>query len=122
MRYSYILVSSRNGHNFDHVIHKIKMIKERAKEDRLLKPKIFVLGNTNVGKSSFINKLVQRSNRFLKSEDKNRQLYQKDYNITDSTVYNEDKKESNLTTSPLPGTTIGITRVDSMTLGIRVYL
>ncbi len=66
--YSYILVSSINGHNFDYVIHKIKKIKEKAKENRTPRPKIFVIGNANVGKSSFINKLIRRANRHLSEE------------------------------------------------------
>lgn len=34
----------------------------------------------------------------------------------------ENIEEPNLTTSPLPGTTIGITKVNSMTMGIKVFL
>ena len=63
--YNYILVSSKNGHNFDYVIHKIKKIREKAKEEKIPRPKIFVVGNANVGKSSFINKLIERSNSHL---------------------------------------------------------
>lgn len=131
----------------------MKKIKEQAKELRLLKPKIFVIGNANAGKSSFINKLIQTSNKFLSEEKKKKKLYKKNYQITDPRLINLENKndgnlrnnevnsedeekfssikknfenlsdqedESKLTTSPLPGTTIGITKVNSMTMGVKV--
>lgn len=143
MRYNYLLVSSKNGHNFDYVIHNIKNIKQKAKDNKVIRPKIFLIGNANAGKSSFINKLIQTSNKFLTEERRKKKLYKKNYKITDPTLINLDKEkqlnedkqleneepeisdfenleESNLTTSPLPGTTIGITKVNSMTMGIKV--
>jgi len=143
LKYNYLLVSSKNGHNFDYVIHNIKNIKQKSKENKVLRPKIFLIGNANAGKSSFINKLIQTSNKFLTEERRKKKLYKKNYNITDPRLVNLDKdsheksenqanneesdnseleniEESNLTTSPLPGTTIGITKVNSMTMGIKV--
>lgn len=151
-------MSSKNGHNFDYVIHRIKKIKEEAKEKRSLKPKFFILGNANVGKSSFINKLIQTSNKFLNEERKKKKQYKTNYSISDPRLVDlnkeadevagktaqagqdaqgqensdlenltsrenseqEDFDEVNLTTSPLPGTTIGITKVNSMTIGAKV--
>ncbi len=128
------------------MIHNIKNIKQKAKDNRVVRPKIFLIGNANSGKSSFINKLIQTSNKFLSEERRKKKLYKKNYNITDPTLINLDKElhekedeikpenqesdnsesdnieEANLTTSPLPGTTIGITKVDSMTLGVKVNL
>jgi ribosome biogenesis GTPase A len=145
LNYSYILISSKNGHNFDYVIHKIKDIKEKAKEKRIPRPKIFIVGNTNVGKSTFINKLIQRSNKFIRDNQKNKEFYKKNYEINEDSVFDEEqeknktiedtqhqndesesydhleKEVSNLTTSPLPGTTIGITKVESMTLGVKLF-
>lgn len=117
--YNYILVSSKTGHNFDYVIHRIKKIKERAKEEKIPRPKIFVLGYANVGKSSFINKLIHKSTRYLKDDEKHRQLYKKDYKIDESSLF--EKEESNLTASPLPGTTIGVTKVESMKMGVKLF-
>jgi len=34
---------------------------------------------------------------------------------------NGEKEESNLTTSPLPGTTIGITKIESMRMGVKLF-
>jgi ribosome biogenesis GTPase A len=111
--YSYVLCSSKNGYNFDYVIYKLKKIKEMAKEERIARPKIYIIGNTNVGKSSFINKLIQRSNRFLKAEERDKTFYKNTFNPS---------LLDNLTESPLPGTTIGITKVEALTLGLKVIL
>ena len=126
------------------MIHNIKNIKQKAKDNKVVRPKIFLIGNANAGKSSFINKLIQTSNKFLSEERRKKKLYRKNYNITDPTLVNLDKElqekdnemqgenedldksesenieEIKLTTSPLPGTTIGITKVNSMTMGIKV--
>ncbi len=120
LEYSYILVSSLNGHNFDYVIHKIKKIKEFAKENKIPRPKIFVIGNANVGKSSFINKLIRRANRHLSEERINKLNYQKNYQINEKSIFEGDDK-SNLTASPLPGTTIGITKIESMKMGVKLF-
>jgi len=137
------------------VIYNIKNLKQKAKENRILKPKVFLIGNANAGKSSFINKLIQTSNKFLTDERRKKKLYKKNYQITDPTIVNledegenqnslskeaekyqspnmtneslekfdlENFEETNLTISPLPGTTIGITKVNSMTMGIKVIL
>lgn len=100
-----------------------------------------MIGNANSGKSSFINKLIQTSNKFLTEERRKKKLYKKNYIITDPTLVNLDKEsqekaenedsdnselenieETKLTTSPLPGTTIGITKINSMTMGVKVKL
>ncbi len=57
-----MIVSSKTGHNFDHVIYKIKKIKEFMNDIKY--PRIYILGYTNVGKSTFINKLIDHSNKF----------------------------------------------------------
>lgn len=131
IQYSYILVSSKTGHNFDYVVHKLKAIREAARAQNQFKPKVFVLGNANVGKSSFINKLIQKANKFLKETERYSLYYRKgqrqvsdQFNMTTSSSNNTQTEQysSHLTASPLPGTTIGITRVEVPSLGIKVTL
>jgi ribosome biogenesis GTPase A len=115
----------------------MKKIKEEAKKNRILKPKVYIVGHANVGKSSFINKLIQSSNRFLSSEKKKKIFYKThpfEENEIKNMEKNQNKNEENfnefieekfdnevdLTTSPLPGTTIGITKINSMTMGLKV--
>lgn len=106
-----------------------------------------MIGNANAGKSSFINKLIQTSNKFLNDEKRKKLQYKKNFQITDPTLVqleesdkendtnsiNNENEESNLndlenfdetklTTSPLPGTTIGITKINSMTMGVKVTI
>jgi len=121
--YNYILVSSITGHNFDYVVHRVKKIKERAKEEKIPRPKIYVIGFANVGKSSFINKLILRANKFVKERQINKIKYTKNYNIKDDSLFekNEPLEKSNLTASPLPGTTIGITKIESMKMGVKLF-
>ena len=106
----------------------MKKIKEEAKKNRILKPKIYIVGHANVGKSSFINKLIQSSNRFISSEKKKKMFY-KTHPFEENEITNNEigigigekfDNEVDLTTSPLPGTTIGITKVNSMTMGLKV--
>jgi 30S ribosome assembly GTPase len=101
------------------------MIKDKAKENRVPRPKIFVIGCTNVGKSSFINKLIMRSNKVYDGTKLSKYEYKKDYQINDNSIFEmekgEKKEESHLTASPLPGTTIGITKVESMKFGIKLF-
>jgi ribosome biogenesis GTPase A len=51
--------------------------------------------------------------------------YKKDYRINEKSIFEKEegrKEESNLTTfSPLPGTTIGITKVEYMKFGIKLF-
>ena len=119
MDYSYILTSSKNGHNFDYLIYKLNKIKEKnnLKEKR----RIFVIGNTNVGKSTFINQLIHRSDRFHKTNPK---FYQSHVSIADNIklLTEQSLPKSNLTSSILAGTTLGITKVEDIHLGVRVSI
>ena len=79
----YILVSANTNYNLDNLIEKIKQYKTSKN--------VYIVGNSNVGKSSLINKLVS--------------CYSK--NISDLTI------------SPLPGTTVGNIKInldDDLTL------
>ena len=66
-------------------------------------PKIYVLGSTNSGKSSFINSLLFKSNKY---KDPSKIHYRHKYDI--------------LTESPAPGTTLDMTTVEQFSIGYRV--
>ena len=66
-------------------------------------PKIYVLGSTNSGKSSFINALLYKSNKY---KDSKKIHYREKYNI--------------LTESPAPGTTLEMITVEQFSIGFRV--
>lgn len=80
-----------------------------------------MLGSANVGKSTFINTLIRKSNRYYKKE---KHTYEKNYDINEPSLLEKAEEKSNkneLTCSPLPGTTIGITKVESISLGVKLY-
>jgi len=66
-------------------------------------PKIYVMGCTNSGKSSFINALLFKSNKY---KDMSKVHYREKYNV--------------LTESPAPGTTLDLITVEQFKLGFRV--
>lgn len=61
LKYSYIVVSSKTGHKMEYVLSKLKQMSLYYKEKRIYhgKPKIYIVGNCNIGKSTFINKLTE---------------------------------------------------------------
>ena len=66
-------------------------------------PKVYVVGSTNSGKSSFINAMLFKSNKYKDlRKDENRQKY----NV--------------LTESPAPGTTLDLVTVEQFKIGFRV--
>jgi 30S ribosome assembly GTPase len=66
-------------------------------------PKIYVLGCTNSGKSSFINALLFKSNKY---KDASKNHYREKYNV--------------LTEAALPGTTLDLVTVEQFKIGYRV--
>lgn len=68
-------------------------------------PKIYVLGSTNSGKSSFINSLLYKSKKY-KKEKESLEVYKEKFNI--------------LTESPAPGTTLEMVTVEQFKIGFRV--
>lgn len=66
-------------------------------------PKVYVLGSTNSGKSSFINALLYKSNKY---KDSSKVHYRQKYDI--------------LTESPAPGTTLDLVTIEQLNIGFRV--
>ena len=83
------------------VIDILEKLKKEFKEGDYL-PKVYVVGCTNTGKSSFINSLIYKSNKY---KDTSKIHYRSKYNI--------------LTESPAPGTTLEMISVDQVRLGYK---
>ena len=69
------------------------------------RPKIYVLGATNSGKSSFLNALLFKSTKY-RNKNKSKKMYRQKYNV--------------LTESAAPGTTLEMVTVEEFSLGFRV--
>jgi ribosome biogenesis GTPase A len=162
LKYSYTIVSSKTGFRMEYLLHKIKNMRKyyKTKEIYYGSPKIYILGNCNVGKSTFINMMINKTNiNILKaknSEMKLEKLVKKNTKATkevlkelidgNSSYKIEEKiekeligdiendhsdnneknlfnieKESNLTTSPLPGTTLNIKKVNFLKYGCKFF-
>jgi len=117
LSYTYILASSKNGHNFDYLLYKIKKIKESSTTKE--KPRVYVIGNTNVGKSTFINQLIYRSDKYHKNSP-NLKFSHNSIAENIGLLTEMSLKKSELTTSMLAGTTVGVTKIDDVHLGVRV--
>lgn len=116
LKYSYIVVSSKTGHKMEYVLSKLKQMSLYYKEKRIYhgKPKIYIVGNCNIGKSTFINKLTEsiylskrrkslsklrkKEEERDKEKDKENQ-YEKD---KDEDCYNEDDEENKFENQELP--------------------
>lgn len=64
LKYSYVVLSAKNGYKYEYILSKIKQMKNYYKENNIYygKPKIYIIGNCNVGKSTFINKMIDKIN------------------------------------------------------------
>ncbi len=108
-----------NGHNFNYLIYKLKKIRKNPPTKE--KPKIYVIGNTNVGKSTFINKLINRSDNYHKAKPK---IHKSENSIAENIAELTELsiKHSQLTSSVLAGTTVGVTKIEDIHLGVKVSL
>ena len=106
------LVSSKTGEGFKPLINKLILLAKQRSIKR--KPSCFVLGNTNVGKSTFINKLIQATNRYPSTHKQTAELFSEE---TRKFICGTSK----LTESTLPGTTLGIVKVKSANIGFKLF-
>lgn len=90
-----------------------------------MKPKIFVLGCTNSGKSSFLNKMISY---MTKNKDKKelgkrgKLLYDRETDDHEfGLLRNNRLMQELLTVSPVPGTTMDFIQVDDLKVGLKVY-
>jgi ribosome biogenesis GTPase A len=80
----------------------LEKIKRDYPEGQYL-PKIYVVGSTNSGKSSFINSLMFKSNKY---REPNKVHYRSKYAL--------------LTEAAAPGTTLDMVSVDDLRLGFKI--
>ncbi len=90
------MVSAKKATGINKVIAIIEKLKKELKEVDYL-PKIYVVGCTNSGKSSFINAMIYKLNKF---KNPAKIHYRSKYDV--------------LTESPLPGTTMDFINVESV--------
>ena len=84
------------------VLEILEKWKKLMKYDRY-KPKIYVIGSTNSGKSSFVNALLFKQNKYKNSK---KLMRREKFNI--------------LTESAAPGTTLDLVTIEEFSLGFRV--
>jgi 30S ribosome assembly GTPase len=121
------LASSKSGKGLNKIVERFEKLQKVYVIDKEynMKPKIFVMGCTNVGKSSFLNKLISFST-------KNKAVKQK--GLSGKTIYNRESDEHEpglmkgskliselLTVSPIPGTTMDFIEVKSLKYGLKIY-
>mmetsp|Transcript_15942 Transcript_15942/g.24658 ORF Transcript_15942/g.24658 Transcript_15942/m.24658 type:complete len:199 (-) Transcript_15942:512-1108(-) len=86
----------------------LEILEKWKKQMRMMKfkPKIYVMGATNSGKSSFLNSLLFKQQRKRNKKNQKRAVHKEKYNI--------------LTTSSAPGTTLDLVTIEEFKLGFRV--
>lgn len=99
IRYHICLSSAKEATGIQKVVDILEKIKKEIPEGKYL-PKIYVVGSTNSGKSSFLNSLIFKSNKYKEP----------------SKVHFRSKYAT-LTESPAPGTTLDLIEVE----GVRVW-
>jgi ribosome biogenesis GTPase A len=99
-----ILVSSKSGLNIVPLAHRIEKLRASHRD-------VFIVGCTNVGKSTLINELINRfrtgrTDREIKKAQKEKRKEKNEYELLIEELTYEGTPQSRLTTSILPGTTL----------------
>ncbi len=102
IKYNICLVSAKQATGMQKVMDILEKIKRDYPEGQYL-PKIYVVGSTNSGKSSFINSLMFKSNKY---REPNKVHYRSKYAM--------------LTEAAAPGTTLDMVSVDDLRLGFKI--
>jgi len=144
LKYSYVVVSSKTGHKMEYVLSKLKQMSRYYKEKKIYhgKPKVYIVGNCNIGKSCFINKLTEKiclsKRRYDRKEiikSSNKEGYDKNSSdrndsndeIDDDSInkenisYEDNDQISKLTSSSIPGTTLNIIKVPNMSYNCSFF-
>lgn len=126
-KFTVALVSAKTGYGFDKIVRRMEKLKKVYVTDRIhkMKPKVFILGCTNAGKSSFLNKLISHT---TKNKDKRQKgidgkvLYDRESDNNDHGMMKGNKLlQDLLTVSPIPGTTMDFIEVQDLKFGLKVY-
>ena len=90
-----------------------------------MKPKIYVLGWTNSGKSSFLNQLIYNTTLNKDKREKGKKnitLYDRESEDHERTLFKDHRLiQEMLTSSPLPGTTMDFIEVKDIKFGLNIY-
>jgi 30S ribosome assembly GTPase len=102
IKYNICLTSAKAATGINKVIEILEKVKKDLDKNAYL-PKVYVVGATNSGKSSFINSLIFKSNKY---KEPHKIHYKSKYTV--------------LTESAAPGTTLEMISVDEVRLGYKI--
>ena len=120
-------VSAKTGKGMDKVVTLLEKFKKIYVTDRIhkMKPKIFVLGCTNSGKSSFLNQVISYTTKNKDKRSKGKKgktLYDRETGDHEHGLMRNNKlMQELLTASPVPGTTMDFIEVQDIKFGLKIF-
>ncbi|CAI2386276.1 unnamed protein product [Moneuplotes crassus] len=119
--------SAKTGYGLSKIAEILDKIKKIYVVDRVYrrKPKIYVMGCTNSGKSSFLNQLISYTTKNKEKRSKGKRgktLYDREKQFKERGM-NKDNRlmQDLLTVSPIPGTTMDFIEVADLKYGLKIY-